>query len=130
MTLSLASVLAVASGGAIGTLCRFAIVRLSLDLWGYRFPYGTLIVNSIGSFLAGFLMVLILHRFVGNDNWRLFLMVGCLGGFTTFSSFSWETWFLFESGQQLVACFNIILNNFFALGLAFVGMIIGRWILN
>lgn len=124
----LTSILAVGSGGAIGSITRFATVSAAQGLLGYRFPYGTLIVNSVGSFLAGFLMTLIMQRFVGNDNWRLFLMVGFLGGFTTFSSFSWETWALFEDGEQFRACLNIILNNVSALGLAFLGINVCRGI--
>ncbi|KTC75458.1 camphor resistance protein CrcB [Legionella birminghamensis] len=122
------SVILVAAGGGLGAVSRFGTSTLALKLWGSRFPYGTLLVNSFGSFLAGFLMILLLERFAVSDYWRLFFMVGFLGGFTTFSSFSWETWMLYQDSQYFSAFLNIILNNLLALGLAFLGMHFGRWI--
>ena len=122
------SLVAIASGGAIGAVARFATVMLSIRLFGAKFPFGTLLVNSIGSFLAGFLMVLIMSRFAATDTLRLFLVVGFLGAFTTFSSFSWETWALIQSGEIQSAFLNIFLNNFFSLGLAFVGINVARWL--
>lgn len=123
----LASTLAVALGGAIGALMRYTIVVLSQALLGMRFPYGTLLVNSIGSFFAGFLMVFIMGRLANSDIWRLFLMVGFLGAFTTFSSYSWETLMLYEQGETFKAGLNVILNNIAALGLVFMGIIVSRW---
>ncbi|RAP35347.1 camphor resistance protein CrcB [Legionella quinlivanii] len=122
------SVILVAAGGGLGAVSRLGTSLLALKLWGPRFPYGTLIVNSFGSFLAGFLMILLLERFAVSDYWRLFFMVGFLGGFTTFSSFSWETWMLYQDSQYWIACLNVVLNNFLALGLAFLGMHLGRWL--
>ncbi|STX50547.1 camphor resistance [Legionella busanensis] len=122
------SIIIVALGGALGALARFGSVTLVQELLGLRFPFGTLMVNSIGSFLAGFIMIIILERFAASDLWRLFLVVGFLGAYTTFSSFSWETWALFESGSSLLAWANILLNNIFSLSLAFLGVHIGRWV--
>jgi fluoride exporter len=122
------SLVTIASGGAIGAIARYATVMLSVRLFGVKFPIGTILVNSIGSFLAGFFMVLIMSRFAATDTLRLFLVVGFLGAFTTFSSFSWETWVLIENGETQNAFLNIFLNNFLALGLAFVGINVARWV--
>lgn len=122
----LAAVVAVATGGALGACARFATVTMVQWLSKSHFPFGTLFVNSAGSFLAGFLMIFIMDRVASDDFWRLFLVVGFLGAYTTFSSFSWETWMLFENGQSTAAFFNVLLNNVGALGLAFLGMICAR----
>lgn len=123
----LTQIIAVASGGAIGSICRYLTVTLMQQSVGSYFPHGTLLVNSIGSFFAGFLMILIMERFTGNDHWRLFLMVGFLGGYTTFSSFSWETWSLYQNGKIMAALLNVVLNNAASLTLAFIGIQLGRW---
>ncbi|MDI9817823.1 MULTISPECIES: fluoride efflux transporter CrcB [unclassified Legionella] len=120
--------LAVALGGAIGAVSRFATVVLMQNLLGSRYPYGTLMVNCIGSFLAGFLMILIMERMAASDYWRLFLVVGFLGAYTTFSSFSWETWALYQNGQSVTALFNVIINNLGSLTLALLGIHCARLI--
>ncbi|MDX1837724.1 fluoride efflux transporter CrcB [Legionella taurinensis] len=118
----------VACGGALGAVSRFGSVALMAKLFGSHYPVGTWFVNWLGSFLAGLIMILLLERFAVTDYWRLFLVVGFLGGFTTFSSYSWETWVLFEGGEHVAALLNMALNNVCALGMAFVGIIVGRWI--
>lgn len=123
----LASFLLVAAGGSLGAVARYATVLLSQALLGLRFPYGTLLVNGIGSFLAGFFMVFVMERLPDGDWWRLFVMVGFLGGFTTFSSYSWETLALYGQGDYLKAVLNIVANNVVALGLVFAGMHFSRW---
>ncbi|MGQ3890508.1 fluoride efflux transporter CrcB [Legionella sp. CNM-4043-24] len=124
----LSSLLVVALGGSLGAVSRYSVVVLSQALLGARFPYGTLLVNSMGSFLAGLLMMLVMERLTDSEPWRLFLMVGFLGAYTTFSSFSWETLMMFEQGEQLKAALNVILNNVAALALVFMGVQVGRWI--
>ncbi|WED43445.1 fluoride efflux transporter CrcB [Legionella cardiaca] len=126
----LTSLLAVACGGTIGAVARFATVNIMQKLLGTGYPYGTLMVNCVGSFLAGFIMILIMERLVDAEYWRLFLVVGFLGAYTTFSSFSWETWMLYQNGQPLIAIGNIIFNNIGALVMAFIGIHCGRLVGN
>lgn len=113
----------VACGGALGALSRFAMVTMVQVLVNMRFPVGTLIVNCLGSFLAGFAMSFFMDRFsVEAESWRLFFVVGFLGAYTTFSSFAWETWVLYSNGQWLSAVFNILINNVGTLILVIVGI--------
>jgi CrcB protein len=121
------SLLAVAMGGALGALARFATVE-SMQKWlGSGYPYGTLMVNCLGSFLAGFILILILERLTNAEFWRLFFVVGFLGAYTTFSSFSWETWSLFQMGRVFAALSNVVFNNVGSLTMAFLGMNAARF---
>ncbi|CEK09703.1 fluoride efflux transporter CrcB [Legionella hackeliae] len=126
----LLSLLAIACGGAMGAVVRFATVVLMQKVLGYNYPYGTLAVNCIGSFLAGLIMVFLLERVAAAEFWRLVLVVGFLGAYTTFSSYSWETWVLYQKGNSLAALTNIVLNNVGALVMVFIGIYFGRVVLN
>jgi CrcB protein len=97
-------IFSVAAGGAIGATLRWAIVRWSGHVLGLAFPYGTLIVNVLGSLVMGVAAVAMMERFPGSWG-RLspFLMTGVLGGFTTFSAFSLDALFLIERGRNLAA---------------------------
>jgi CrcB protein len=101
MSLNLPTLAQVAAGGAIGASARY-LTNVGLGrLLGTGFPWATLTVNVLGSFLMGLLVVLLAHK----DATRLapFLMTGILGGFTTFSAFSLDTIALWERGQALLA---------------------------
>lgn len=93
-------VLAVAVGGAIGSVARYLVAIGSGKLFGTNFPWGILIINVTGSFLIGVLMTLLTERFAPHPNWRLFLVVGVLGGYTTFSSFEYETYQAVREGAR------------------------------
>ena len=97
----------VALGGALGALFRYLIVSFSQLLIGPKFPYGTLIVNSCGSLLIGFIFTIFMERLFLTEPMRLLIIVGFLGGCTTFSSFAWETWSLYQNGQWMAALLNI-----------------------
>ena len=94
----------------MGSVCR-AVLSGAVAKFCPNFPLATLCVNALGSFLIGVLLSLNL-----SENLRLFLVVGALGGFTTFSTFSYETVRLFSSGQNLAAFLNVFLAFLFASG--------------
>ena len=94
-------------GGAIGSLTRYVVGMAVMTRLATRFPFGTMIINITGSFLIGVLMTLFTERSQPLANWRLVLVVGFLGGYTTFSSFEWETLALVKDGGQLLAFLNV-----------------------
>ncbi len=120
-------ILLIAIGGALGSVFRYWVSAGTHSLLGQSFPYGTLTVNFIGSFIMGFLFAMLLDHFSGNsDQLRALLLIGFLGGFTTFSSFSMETLNLFESGQLLIAFTNIMGNIVLCLTAVWAGLTLGR----
>jgi len=102
--------LVVFAGGGIGSVARFALALWIGRRWGRSFPLGTFIINVSGSFLIGLLMTLMAERFLENPEWRLLLVVGGLGGYTTFSTFQYETGKLVADGELIYAVLNIVLS--------------------
>ncbi|MDX2464082.1 MAG: fluoride efflux transporter CrcB [Porticoccus sp.] len=102
--------LAVALGGALGAVGRFAVNSAVFPIFGGRLPMGTLVVNVLGSILMGFFYVLIIERGVLPAELRNFLMVGFLGAFTTFSTFSLDTLALWQNGHLALAAAYVALN--------------------
>ena len=115
------TMLMIALGAALGANLRYALSLWAARLWGVAFPYGTLLINVSGSFAIGVVMVLLTTRFTTSDSWRLLLVTGLLGGFTTFSTFSYETYMLLVSGSWLAAGLNILAS----VGLGVVGVVLG-----
>ena len=90
---------AVAIGGALGAMARYAVSTLVFDATSYRFPYATLSVNVLGSFIMGVLFVVILEKGLLPPEMRSILMIGFLGAFTTYSAFSLDTLSLLQQGN-------------------------------
>ena len=114
------------AGGGIGSVARFALATWISQRWGRSFPIGTFVVNVFGSFLIGLLMTLMAERFMENPEWRLLLVVGGLGGFTTFSTFQYETGKLVADGELIYSALNIVLSVF----MGFMALKLGEVIAN
>jgi CrcB protein len=116
----------IAAGGATGALMRYWMSSGIYAVFGRGFPYGTLTVNVVGSLLMGFCYVFMIERMDVSVEWRAGLMIGLLGAFTTFSTFSIETLNLLESGEQLKAALNVLLSVTLCIIGCWLGMIVGR----
>jgi CrcB protein len=120
------NILLVAIGGATGSVARY-LTGIAMTRWlGTGFPWGTITVNILGSFIIGFLTELIARKLSAPMEVRLLLVVGFLGGFTTFSSFSLDTMALFERGEGLTAFVYVVASVLLSLGAAFGGLALGR----
>ena len=95
--------LLIALFGAIGTLARYGLQGVVQIKMGSVFPYGTLLINLLGCFFLGLIGQLTLNRMIISPEWRVAIAVGFFGGFTTFSSFGWETAKMLEAGEWLRA---------------------------
>jgi len=116
---------AIALGGAIGACLRFALSEWMLHLFGRAFPFGTLLVNILGSFVIGLLYGLLITEQIAPNPWRIFIGIGVLGAFTTFSTFSMDTVLLLQQGDWLKAIANVVLNLVLCLTLAWLGLKLG-----
>ena len=120
------SLLVVVLGGGIGAGLRFLAATYVTRLYSGSFPLGTFLINVTGSFLIGILMTLFLNRPGFNPALRLFLVTGVLGGYTTFSSFEWETLTTLKGGAPLAAMLNVILS----VSLGLFGVWMGSLLIN
>jgi CrcB protein len=118
--------LAIAIAGALGALLRFWMSGWVYGLFGRDFPYGTLAVNVAGSLLMGVSFVLLVERLGSAPEWRALVMIGFLGAFTTFSTFSLETVQLLEGGAVTRAMVNVITSVVLCVGAAWLGIVLGR----
>ena len=96
------------AGAGLGGLARYVAGTWIMEKYGGRFPLGTFVINITGSFLIGVLMTLFTERWQTNHNWRLFLVVGVLGGYTTFSSFEYEAYRSMSDGARATGLFYVI----------------------
>lgn len=115
-------------GGGIGASLRYWMQGVVYGRTGTAFPYGTMVVNVLGCLVIGLLMVSLEERFLAVPSLRLFLTIGILGGFTTFSSFSYESLALIRDGEFLRAFANVGLTVMACLSATWTGMKIGTWL--
>ncbi len=120
--------IAIAAGGALGALLRYGFAGGAQHLLGKGFPYGTLFVNVIGSFLIGMIYAAWIERAALPEEWRSFLIVGLLGAFTTFSTFSFETVGLLENGALIKALLNVLFSVGLCVAICWIGILSGRFI--
>ncbi|HZI88301.1 MAG TPA: fluoride efflux transporter CrcB [Pyrinomonadaceae bacterium] len=118
--------LLIGSAGFIGTLSRYWLSGLIAKRYGETFPLGTLVVNLVGCFLVGMLFYLLQERFMVNQTMRTVVMIGFLGGFTTFSSFELQTFTLLQNGEFGLAALNAGLSNLIGLVFVWAGYTLGK----
>jgi len=125
----LKTILFIAVGGALGAVMRYLSQVTVYELVGRSFPYGTLFVNVTGSFLMGLLSIFLVERFNLGAEWHMAILIGVLGSFTTFSTFSLETLVLFEQGDMFKALTNIMLSVVLCIGAVWSGAYFAKQII-
>jgi fluoride exporter len=116
----------VSLGAIVGANFRYILSRYAAKVLGPVFPYGTLLINILGSFIVGWFMIWTTERVLVDPRWRLLIVVGFCGGFTTFSSYAFESMAYFEQGQWFLMTTNILANNVLCLLAAVAGMALAR----
>jgi CrcB protein len=120
--------LVIAAGGAVGTVLRYLVSGFAQRLGGVTFPWGTLVVNLTGCYVIGFVWELF-DRSAVSPNTRLMVLVGVLGGYTTFSSFGIETFNMLRDGEYKMAVYNVLASNILGIALVFLGFVSSRYLM-
>jgi CrcB protein len=118
--------LSISAGAIVGANLRYWMSRSAVRWLGPVFPYGTLSINVLGSFVLGFFLVWTSERVLVDPRWRLLIAVGFCGGYTTFSSYAYETMAFFEQGQWTLMAANFLANNLLACMAVLAGMALAR----
>jgi len=113
-------------GGGIGTVTRYAAGSAIMTRFGGKFPLGTLAINVSGCFLIGLLMTILTERFKVDPAWRLFFVIGFLGGYTTFSSFEWETYTTIRDGGLWAGMLNVVASTALGYAAVWLGAMLAR----
>ena len=124
------SIASIGIGATVGASCRYYIGIISAEYLGKGLPYGTLISNVIGSFIAGVLIVLVLEKLLLNETYRLMLIVGLAGSLTTMSALSIESVEMISVGHYSQALINILLNLLLSIMAASLGVVASKYLLN
>ena len=124
--MKIVDIVGVVIGAGIGGGLRFVLGGLMAERWGASFPWHTLVINVSGAFLLGLLMALPVERSLVSASMRLFLGVGILGGFTTFSTLSYESVVLLEQGLVMQGAANILVSGALGVTAAIMGIYVGR----
>jgi CrcB protein len=121
-------VFAIAAGGAIGSVARYGTMVWMGRLLGTGFPYGTLIVNVVGGLIMGVLIELMALVWSPSEAMRAFLTVGIMGGYTTFSTFSLDAWYLIQRGDTGLGALYIAASVIFSIGALVAGLYLTRMV--
>lgn len=118
----------IALGAVVGASARYFVSGFVAKALSPTFPYGTLLVNISGSLVAGFFLIWTGERVLVDVRWRWLIAVGFCGSYTTFSSYAFETFALFEQGQRLLVAWNVIGSNLLCLPSVLMGAALARWL--
>lgn len=118
--------LMVGMGGAAGSVLRFWVGTYVSSRLGTRFPYGTFLINVTASFLIGFVLAVLADRADWSPNWRYLIPIGFIGGYSTFSTFEYETFRVFQEGELLISGLNVALSVVVGFFSVWLGVITGR----
>ncbi len=121
-------ILAVALGGAIGSVLRFLVSKAVQDRAGINFPLGTLTVNLVGAFLIGLFFAVLVEKITLSPEARAMLITGLLGGLTTFSTFSYESVSLLREGEVFLFLVYVLGTNLLGIALTLFGYLVGRMV--
>ncbi len=121
-------ILAVALGGALGSVLRFLVSKAVQDRVGINFPLGTLTVNLVGAFLIGLFFAVLVEKITLSPEARAMLITGLLGGLTTFSTFSYESVSLLREGEFFLFLVYVLGTNLLGIALTLFGYLVGRMV--
>lgn len=120
--------LLISLGAVLGANTRYWLSDWIAQKWGSAFPFGTLVINVTGSFILGFFMTLATERFLLDPRWRFLVTVGFLGAYTTFSTYSYESFSLIAKGQWLAGLANLLGSSLLGVIAAGAGVYLVKWL--